>query len=203
MPAPTDDVQEREPEGDVKIAAIVPARAGSKRCPGKNARELAGKPLWMWTTDAAEEATTIDETWVATDHPRIASQWRGPMQWRMAEHATDEQTSAEMLRYWLDESGCRADVLVLLQPTSPFRDAADIDAVVGAMLTHDRKSAIAVDEDGKACGAVYAVDRAWFLHTGSLISGDVVTVRIKHPATLDIDTEADWARAQEIAEGMR
>lgn len=157
----------------------------------------------MWTTDAAEAATTIDETWITTDHPRIAVQWRGPMQWRMSKDASDEQTSAEMLRTWLTDSGCKADVLVILQPTSPFRDAHDIDAVVGAMLTHDRKSAIAVDEDGKACGAVYAVDRAWFLRTGSLISGDVVTVRIKHPATLDIDTEADWQRAQEIAEGNR
>lgn len=203
MRARTDDVQEREPEDDVKIAAVVPARAGSKRCPGKNARELGGRPLWMWTTDAAEAATTIDETWITTDHPRIAVQWRGPMQWRMSKDASDEQTSAEMLRTWLTDSGCKADVLVILQPTSPFRDAHDIDAVVGAMLTHDRKSAIAVDEDGKACGAVYAVDRAWFLRTGSLISGDVVTVRIKHPATLDIDTEADWQRAQEIAEGNR
>ena len=198
----TDDVQEPERYGDVKIAAIVPARAGSKRCPGKNARELGGRPLWQWTTDAAERAVYVDEVWVSTDHPRIATQWRGPMHWRMESDAGDTQTTAELVKVWMAESGCKADVFVVLQPTSPFRTAEHIDAVIAAMLYSDRKSAIAVDGSGRACGAVYAFEREWFLRTGSLISGDVVTVSLPHPATVDIDTEEDWRAAEQVVAEM-
>ena len=184
---------------DVKIAAVVPARAGSKRVRGKNVRSLGGKPLWQWATDAASCATYIDEVWVSTDHPQIVSEWKGPMHWRA--DASDEQTSEEWLRDWLEHSRCNADIIVVVQPTSPFRTAEDIDAVVGAMAFSNRKSALAVDGDGKACGAVYAVQRSWFVRTGAIVSGDVVTVRVAYPSTLDIDTEEDWREAERLAGG--
>ena len=54
-----------------KIIAIIPARAGSKRLPGKNKKVLAGKPLIQWTIEAAQQADYIDEIVVSTDCKEI------------------------------------------------------------------------------------------------------------------------------------
>ena len=52
--------------------AIIPARGGSKRLPGKNIKLLAGKPLICWTIDAALQSQLFDLVLVSTDSPDIA-----------------------------------------------------------------------------------------------------------------------------------
>lgn len=52
--------------------AIIPARGGSKRLPGKNVKELAGKPMIAWTIEAALESSVFDHVFVSTDDQKIA-----------------------------------------------------------------------------------------------------------------------------------
>lgn len=47
--------------------AVIPARSGSKGLPGKNIKELCGKPLLAWTIEAALESSCFDKVLVSTD----------------------------------------------------------------------------------------------------------------------------------------
>ena len=52
--------------------AIIPARGGSKRIPGKNIREFCGKPMIAWSIEAALESECFDEIIVSTEDEKIA-----------------------------------------------------------------------------------------------------------------------------------
>ena len=55
-----------------RILAIIPARGGSKGLPGKNIKDLCGKPLIVWSIDHARESSYIDDIFVSTDSQEIA-----------------------------------------------------------------------------------------------------------------------------------
>ena len=55
-----------------KSLAIIPARGGSKGLPGKNLKEMNGKPLIAWTIAQAEKSTLLDRAIVSTDSEKIA-----------------------------------------------------------------------------------------------------------------------------------
>lgn len=55
-----------------KRIAIIPARGGSKRIPGKNIRPFHGKPVMAWSIEAALESGLFDEVMVSTNDPNIA-----------------------------------------------------------------------------------------------------------------------------------
>jgi len=117
---------------------IVPARGGSKGIPGKNLKPVAGKPLIAWTIETALAATMLDRVIVSTDSPEIADLARRygaetPFM-RPAELAQDDTSGvAPVLHavHWLAENeGYHADLIMVLQPTSPLRIPADIDRAI-------------------------------------------------------------------------
>ena len=118
--------------------AIVPARAGSKRLPGKNLRALGGKPMIAWTLEAALASKAIDAVCVSSDDEDVLAlaQSMGVRHIvrRPAELATDTATSADVVLHALDACGAHSS-LCLLQPTSPLRTVEDID---GALALHHR-----------------------------------------------------------------
>lgn len=117
---------------------VLPARGGSKRFPRKNIAPLAGRPLLAYPILAALKAKTIDAVYVSTEDDEIsavAQQWGASVPFRRpAELAGDMVTAdaavADMLRRLRDEQGLSVDIVVLIQPTSPFITAAQIDAAV-------------------------------------------------------------------------
>lgn len=130
---------ESKPQGT--CLGLIPARGGSKRLPGKNLRRLGGKPLIAWTIEAALGAAMLDRVVVSTDDPAIArvSETHGaevPFV-RPPGLSTDTATSLDVVLHAL-EALPPVDFVVLLQPTSPLREAADIDAAV--RLAHDRRA---------------------------------------------------------------
>ncbi len=120
------------------VLAIITARGGSKRLPGKNLRPLGGVPLIGWTIAAAKRAKTLSACWVSTDDPAIAEAARSlgaeaPFL-RPASLSGDAATSADAARHALAEferGGRKADVVVLLQPTTPLLGSGAIDAAAG------------------------------------------------------------------------
>lgn len=112
----------------MRTLAVIPARGGSKRLPGKNIRRLGGKPLIAWTIDFAKSVTWFDEIQVSTDSPEIAaicSEYGLTVRrLRPPELATDEASSLDVV---LDLLACRRaegvefDAVALLQPTTPVR----------------------------------------------------------------------------------
>lgn len=119
------------------VLALIPARAGSKGLPGKNVRELCGKPLIAWSIEAARESAYVDEVLVSTDGEEIARIARAhgaqaPFL-RPSALAGDSAPTIAAARHALEHyaaAGRRFDVLVLLEPTSPLREDDDIDRML-------------------------------------------------------------------------
>ncbi|WP_420479207.1 cytidylyltransferase domain-containing protein [Brevundimonas sp. FT23028] len=133
-----------------RVLAIVPARAGSKGLPGKNVRMLAGKPLLAWPIAAARASAHVDRVIISTDDPgfadiAVAHGAEAPFL-RPAELASDTAPSIGFILHALDtlaEAGDVYDYVVLLEPTSPLTDGADVDAALARLVQGgDRADAI-------------------------------------------------------------
>lgn len=130
--------------------ALITARGGSKRIPGKNVREFLGKPIIYYSIAAARNARCFDEIMVSTDSIEIASVAREygavvPFM-RSTKNSDDTATTADVILEVLNEYrkiGKEFDVVCCIYPTAPFinsellRDAAEylgqknsIDAVI-------------------------------------------------------------------------
>lgn len=139
----------------MRILALVTARGGSKRLPGKNVRILGSKPLIVWSIDVAKDIPEICEILVSTDDPEIAavcSEAGAYVPWlRPAELATDTASSVDVAIHaldWYEKEKGVVDGLLLLQPTSPFRTRETMQRgielycrygqqpVLGVSLTH-------------------------------------------------------------------
>ena len=125
----------------MKILALIPARGGSKRLPGKNIRLLGGKPLIIWSIDVAKGMPEISDILVSTDDPSIATVCKEAgtiVPWlRPAELATDIASSVDVVLHaldWYEAEKGPVDAIILLQPTSPLRTVKSIRRAV-AMFT--------------------------------------------------------------------
>ena len=112
----------------MKILALILARGGSKRLPGKNIRILGGKPLIVWSLDVAQDIAEICTTLVSTDDLEIAKVCKEAgalVPWlRPAELSTDTAGSVDAALHaldWYEKEYGMVDGILLLQPTSPFR----------------------------------------------------------------------------------
>ena len=121
----------------MRLLALVPARAGSKRLPGKNIRLLGGKPLIVWSIEVAKSVAGICDVLVSTDDPAIAAvcEKAGALvPWlRPAELATDTASSVDVALHalgWYESEKGAVDGLLLLQPTSPFRTRETISKAI-------------------------------------------------------------------------
>lgn len=117
-----------------KILAIIPARGGSKGLPGKNIREMCGKPLIAWSIEHAQESKYVDNIFISTDSQEIADvaeKYGAPCsELRPAEFARDTTPSSAFIIYTLkkmEKEGKHYDYFILLEPTSPLRDVEDVD----------------------------------------------------------------------------
>ena len=127
-----------------RALGLIPARAGSERLKGKNTRPFAGRPLIDWTLDAALGSGLLDAVAVTTDDPAVAAlaSARGvAVIDRPVELAGSDALIHDAIAHALGVVGHDWDYLVLLQPTSPLRTAADID---GALTLCHARSAPAV-----------------------------------------------------------
>lgn len=112
----------------MKILALIPARGGSKRLPGKNIRVLGGKPLIVWSIDVAKDIPEICDILVSTDDREIAAVCKEAgalVPWlRPAGLATDTANLDDVAQHaldWYEAERGAVDGILLLQPTSPFR----------------------------------------------------------------------------------
>jgi len=135
----------------MKILAVIPARGGSKRVPGKNIRKLGNKPLINWTIDTALKTPELSAIVVSTDDAQIAeiAQSAGAtVPWlRPTKLATDEAKSADVAIHaldWFETENGEVDGILLLQPTSPFRTNETIQKAISLFKNHKRSSIIGV-----------------------------------------------------------
>lgn len=128
--------------------AIIPARGGSKRLPGKNIKVLSGKPMIAWSIEAALNSTLFDRVLVSTDCQEISD---------IAEHygaivpclrpailANDTATTNDVISHMVaivEAQWGNVNTITLLQPTSPLRTASNI---VEAHALYEKMEAMSV-----------------------------------------------------------
>lgn len=136
------------------VLAIIPARGGSKRLPGKNIKTLSDKPLIAWTIEAALGCTYLDEVMVTTDDRHIAEvslKYGAHVPFiRPAVLASDTASSFDAIKHAIDfyrhEVGRNFDFVILLQPTSPLRDTQDISNALELLVKKNADAIISVCE---------------------------------------------------------
>ncbi len=151
-----------------EVLGIIPARGGSKGVPRKNVRPLAGKPLIVWTIEAALAAEGVTRLVVSTEDDEIAqvAKAAGAEVIRRPEELAQDTTPTEPAMFHALEElkareGYEPEAVALLQCTSPLRGPDIIDAGVRKLF-----------ETG--CDAVMTVTpiQHWYL-AGTIRDGDV------------------------------
>ena len=117
----------------MKILALIVARGGSKRLPGKNIKVLGGKPLINWSIDLVKNIKGICDVMVSTDDAsiaEIAANSGALVPWLRPEYlARDDTPSVDVVIHatkWYEAEKGNLDGVLLLQPTSPYRNRDDI-----------------------------------------------------------------------------
>lgn len=134
--------------------AIIPARSGSKGLKDKNIKLLGNKPLMAYSIEAAIQSKCFDEVMVSTDseeYAKIAREYGANVPFlRSAETSSDQASSwdavKEVLKLYEEKYGKKFDVITLLQPTSPLRNAKDICDCVEFYKEKDAMAVISVCE---------------------------------------------------------
>mgnify|MGYP003149148919 CR=1 FL=1 len=129
--------------------AFIPARKGSQGVPGKNTKELLGKPLIQWSIEQAQDARGVDEVWVSSDDPEVLAIARDcgaePLL-RPEEISGATAQIEESITYHLavDQRRLSIDYILLLQPTSPNRTSIDIERALGHIRETDADSLVSM-----------------------------------------------------------
>ena len=135
----------------MRVLGIVPARGGSKRLPGKNLAVLGGKTLVERALDVAVSARRLDAVVLSSDDPRVLSLAAPyaqviPVE-RPAELATDTSPAIEYVHHALASLPAEVDTIdavAIIQPTSPFTLATDVDATIELLEESGAESAVTV-----------------------------------------------------------
>ncbi len=116
----------------MSILIAIPARGGSKRLPRKNILPLNGKPMIVYTIEAAQKADITNNIWVCTEDDEIADSSKeiGAKVYRIPDDMAKDDVSSTMpclaLLSHLEQEGKIFDYIFNLQPTSPLRTSEDI-----------------------------------------------------------------------------
>ncbi len=199
------------------VLGVTPSRGGSKGVPRKNVRICHGKPLIAWTIEAAAASELLDRYVVSTEDAEIAEVSRAfgaEVLDRPEELAGDTATTLSVLQYVHSE--VPADLVVLLQATSPVRDPDLIDRCIrqlvesgadslatGFISTYKEYSAEHRRQDVPGFfyddGNVY-VYRGELIAKGDPVGRSVERVLLDREQSVEVDDEFDFWLAERVLE---
>lgn len=135
----------------MRILGLIPARGGSKGIPGKNAKLLAGVPLLGYTAKAALNSEYLDQVVFSSEDASLialAKRYKLSVPFvRPADLATDQASSLAVVKHalsMLEAQGQLFDAVCLLQVTTPFRTAQDIDRAISKFKSDGTDALISV-----------------------------------------------------------
>ena len=157
-----------------KIVALIPARLGSTRVKAKNLRLIAGKPMIYYAIKALQGCKSFDEIYVNSESDlvgEVAKRYGIPFYKRPAQLATSQALIDEYIDNFIANVEC--DVLAVVNPTSPFISAEEIDATIDHFLDSD-------------CDTMLACER---VQTHSFLRGEAINFSTggQHPRSQDLD----------------
>lgn len=141
------------PRSRDKLLALIGARSGSTRLPGKNKAELAGRPLYAWTVAAAVDSGLFDQIVFSTDDEGILAglaEWPQVTADRRPTELADGQTSMWQVGQYVIDRYARAEALpeaiCFLTPCHPFRRAEHIIQARQRMVELRAQAVVSVTE---------------------------------------------------------
>lgn len=142
----------KEETHNTKIICIIPARGGSKGVLKKNIKLIKGEPLISYTIKSAIQSKMLDKIIVSTEDEEIASisKHYGAEIINRPEKLSEDATPTEPVIIHavsvLESEGYKPDIVVTLQPTSPLRNANQIDEAICKIFSEDGDSVISLKE---------------------------------------------------------
>ena len=218
----------------MKAIGFIPLRKGSKGIPGKNKKKLLGRPLFCWVLGEAI-ASQLDEVVIFTDDIEIISFVENEYHWaekvravlRSEESASDTASTEFAIQEFIDNQKPEFSIFCLLQATTPFTTAIDINKCLNAVkgdLAYD--SALTVvnthrftwNTDGTSSnydfmnrprrqdfagqlienGACYTTTRKAWLASKNRISGKIATILMPENSLTEIDSMTDWLVVEKL-----
>lgn len=180
----------------MKILAIVPARGGSKRLPGKNMRSVGGIPLVGHAIRAAHGMDVVVSS-DDLDTMLYALSIEGCMYLKRPPRlSTDEAKSADVVLHVLEELE-GYDAFILLQPTSPLRTSKDVQRAIELFRKANADSLVSFSVGSKnPNGAIYIARVDWFKEHKKFADQNTVVMQMPRELSVDIDTIEDLEQCE-------
>lgn len=131
--------------------AIIPARGGSKRIPRKNVKSFLGKPMLVWSIEAARKSKMFDKIVVNTDDSEIAEiadKFGAEVPFIRPENLSDDYTGInEVMKHtveWYCDKGIHLDQICCILATAPFLQSEDIRRGAELLMQSDADFAFSV-----------------------------------------------------------
>lgn len=186
----------------MSAVAIIPARAGSTRIPGKNSRIFHGRPIIEYTIDAAKRTGLFDEIVVSTDGFEIAqiADLAGAVPvcrpWGMCENQVGTQG---VVADTIAAHKIEAELICCLYPTSPLMLPSDIERGYRALVANLGKMfAFSVGTEPLQDAAQFYWGRPHAFGRFDLFDEFSVMVPIDAARVCDINVEQDWEKAERM-----
>jgi CMP-N-acetylneuraminic acid synthetase len=197
------------------ITVIIPARGLSKRLPHKNLALLDGKPLIahsieVWRKSKYYRSPPI----VSTDDDDIAAtaqKYRAEVIIKRPVALSQDDTPTlpvikHVIDYLLKYYETRTQWILILQPTSPLRSTADIDACIDMIKNNEADSVTSISDNSKHAtgenGAIY-ITHADLVNRGMLYGHNLKKYHMPDERSIDIDTQEDLDKAEAILKGEK
>ncbi len=183
-------------------AAIIPARGGSQRVPGKNKRMFHGKPIIEYAIKTAFESGLFDKVLVSTDDPDTAeiAMLNGAFaMYRYKAFCVDECGTQEVFAQCAGLFS-KDDWICGIYATTPLMLADDLRRAVRCLHDDPTKHyAMAVGAKPlRDAGQFYYGSAKTFLGRKPLLTCHTIMIPIQEKYVCDINTEDDWQRAEKM-----
>ncbi len=185
------------------MIAIIPARSGSTRIPGKNIKPFYDRPIIAYSIQYAEQSGLYDEIYVSTDSAQIANvaaAHGASVIKRSPAMAQNEVGTQEVMRDALTQIGVVPEFCSCIYATSPLMSVDDLRRGM-QMLINNRSMNYAFSvgtEPLQDAGQFYHGRSIAFIENRPLVSPYSIMVPIASERVCDINTPEDWAKAEKM-----
>lgn len=132
----------------IKILGIIPARGGSKRIPGKNKKKLDGKELVRYAIESTLSSKEITDFVLSSDDDeilKIGEDYQNLICLKRPTNISDDLAPAiTYVNHVIETLSKEFDIVVIIQPTSPFTLGEDIDNTIRLLYNSDADSSVSI-----------------------------------------------------------
>lgn len=185
--------------------AIIPARGGSRRIPGKNIRDFHGKPIIVYSIDTAMASDVFDRVIVSTDSDeiaKVAKAYGAEIVERPPGLELDEIGTQEVMAVTLRQLGMTEGFACCIYPTAPLMTVEDLKKGCSWARVCENGFVFAVGANPLRDAGMFYFGYTWnwadpgFLRP--LVSCYSLMILIPEERCIDINTELDWHKAEQM-----